>query len=53
LRDRGERLGHQDSPARRESWAYRDLPGIPVLREKKEIKDRKARTANQEKRGIG
>jgi hypothetical protein len=53
LRGREERLDHQDSPARRESWAYRGLPGILVLRERKEIKARKARMASQEKREIG
>jgi hypothetical protein len=48
-----ERLDHQDSLARRESWEYRDLPDILDLRERKEIKARKARMVTQEKREIG
>jgi hypothetical protein len=53
LRDREERLDHQDSQVKRERWAFRDLPVIRVHRERKEIKARRARTVSQEKREIG
>jgi hypothetical protein len=48
-----ERLGHQDSQVKRESWAFRDLPAIRVHRERKEIRARRARAVTREKKEIG
>jgi hypothetical protein len=53
LRDPEERLDHQDSQERRESWEYRDLPATLVLRERKGIRDRRAKTAIREKKETG
>jgi hypothetical protein len=53
LRDREERLDHQDSRVKRESWAYQGLPAILVLRERKETRAWKARTVTREKRETG
>lgn len=53
MRDREEKLVHQDSQVKRENWAYQDLPAILVLRERKETRARKARMDIREKREIG
>jgi hypothetical protein len=53
LRDHEEKLGHQDSQAKRERWEFRDLPDILVHRERKEIRARRVRTVTLGKREIG
>jgi hypothetical protein len=53
LRDREERLDHQDSQVKKERWAFRDLPAIRVHRERKEIRVRRVRAVTREKREIG
>jgi hypothetical protein len=53
LRDREERLDHQDSQVKRERWGFQDLLAILVHQERKETRARRARTVTREKREIG